>query len=175
MTHSQPLVHQNVVRFTKPLDPVAPRAVVAPSGLDAFTSRLSALGKLSAEEVSLVRGLGRFTRSHVPNTEIGADAKPMMSRAVLSGWACQQRMLGDGRRQIISLMLPGDVIGGLDSLDLPSDDSFVALTPVITADASALVKAIASGDPAYRGLARAARLLALGETTMLRDQIVRLG
>jgi len=131
--HSQPLAHQNVVRFAKPLDPVASRAVVTSSGLDAFTSRLSALGKLSMEEASLVRGLGRFTRSHLPGTEIEADAKPMMSRVVLSGWACQQRMLGDGRRQIITLLLPGDVIGGLDSLDLPSDDSFVTLTPVITA------------------------------------------
>ncbi len=127
------------------------------------------------EEVSLIRGLGRFTRSHLPGTEIGADAAPMMSRVVLSGWACQQRMLGDGRRQIISFLLPGDVIGSLEPLDLPADHSVMALTQVITVDATALVKAVASGDPAYRGLARAARLLALGETTMLRDQIVRLG
>ncbi len=175
MTHSQPLVHQNVVRFARPLDPVAPRAVVAPSGLDAFTSRLSALGKLSMEEVSLIRGLGRFARSHLPGTEIGADAAPMMSRVVLSGWACQQRMLGDGRRQIISFLLPGDVIGSLEPLDLPADYSVMALTQVITVDATALVKAVASNDPAYRGLARMVRLLAHGETTMLRDQIVRLG
>ncbi len=172
MTHSQPLAHQNVVPFAKPLDHLAPRAVVAPSGLDAFISRLSAL---SAKELSLVRGLGRFTRSHLAGTEIGADAKPMMARVVLSGWACQQRMLGDGRRQIISLLLPGDVIGGLEPLDLRADHSVVALTQVITVDATALVKAIASGDPAYRGLARAARLLALGETALMRDQIVRLG
>ena len=175
MPHSQFLAHQNVVRFARPLDHLAPRAVVAPSGLDAFISRLSALDKLSAEELSLVRGLGRFTRSHLPGTEIGANAKPTMSRFVLSGWACQQRMLGDGRRQIISLLLPGDMIGSLDPQDLPTDHSVLALTQVITVDATVLVKAVASGNPAYRGLARAARLLALGETTMLRNQVVRLG
>ncbi len=171
----QPLAYQNVVRFAKPLDPMTPRAIVAPSGLHAFTSRVSALGKLSAEELLLLQGLGRFTRSHAQHEEIGGDGKPMMSRVVLSGWACQQRMLGDGRRQIISFLLPGDVIGSLEPLDLPVDHSVVALTQVITVDATALVKAIASGDPAYRGLARAARLLALGEITLLRDQIVRLG
>ena len=175
MTQSQPLAHHNVVRFAKSPSPVAPRIVAAPSGLQAFTSRLSALGKLSAEELLLLQGLGRFTRSHVPHEEIGADATTLVARVVVSGWACRQRMLGDGRRQIISLILPGDVVGTLEHPDLPSEDSFVALTPVVTAEASALAKAVTSGDPAYRGLARAARSLALHETALLRDQIVRLG
>jgi len=175
VTQSRPLAHENVVRFAKHFDHVTPRVEVAASGLDPFVSRLSALGKLSAEELSLVRGLGRFMRSHLPGTEIRADAKPTMSRVVLSGWACQQRRLVDGYRQIISLLLPGDVIGSLDPLDLPANHSVLALTQVITVDATALVKAVASGDPAYRGLARAARLLVLGEIAMLRDQVVRLG
>ena len=175
MTHVQPMAHPNVVRFAKSLDPVAPRAVVAPSGLRAFTSRVSALGKLSAEELLLLQGVGRFTRSHAQHEEIGADATPMVSRVVVSGWACRQRMLGDGRRQIISLILPGDVIGNLEQAELPSEDSFVALTPVVTAEVSSLAKAVSSGDPAYRGLARVARLLALQETALMRDQIVRLG
>jgi len=57
VTHSQPLTHQNVVRFAKSLGHVAPRVVAAPSGLHAFISRLSAMAKLSAEELLLLQGL----------------------------------------------------------------------------------------------------------------------
>ncbi len=192
MIHSQPLQHAPV-RFAGPADhgtfrgaakpegfgagsgTPASTAAPVPSGVSAFILRLSALCKLSAEEIHLLQGLGRFVRSHLSNTEIAVDGAPMSARVVVSGWACQQRMLGDGRRQIISLLLPGDVIGSLDQPKLPSKDSFVALTPLVTAEASALVKAVASGDPAYRGLARAVRLLTQQEIAMMRDQIVRLG
>lgn len=175
MSHPQTLATLNDARFAKPPEHTTPRVTVASSGLHAFTARLSSQGKLSGEEVDLLRGLGRFPRSHAPGMEIGAEANPGMARIVVSGWACRQRVLGDGRRQILTLVLPGDVIGNLEQPGLPCEDSFVALTQLVTIDASALVKAIASGDPAYRGLTRAARLLARHETALMRDQIVRLG
>ncbi len=175
MSRPQTLAYLNDARFAQPPARTTPRVVVASSGLHAFTSRLSSLGKLSGEEVELLRGLGRFPRSHAPGTEIGAEATPGMARIVVAGWACRQRVLGDGRRQILNFILPGDVIGKLERPELPCGDSFVALTQLVTADASALVKAITSGDPAYRGLARAARLLAQHETALMHDQIVRLG
>lgn len=175
VTHSQALAFPGVVRFAKPGDHGTPPAVAIQSGPSAFTSRLSALCQLSVEEVLLLQGLGRSTRRYVLHEEIGADTNPFVPRVVVSGWACRQRILSDGRRQIINLILPGDVIGDLEHPDLPVNDSFVALTPVTTADASALAKALASGDAAYRGLARAVRLMAAQETALLQDQIVRLG
>ncbi len=175
MSHPQTLACLTDARFGQLLECTTRRVAVASSSLHAFTSRLSSQGKLSRKEVDLLRDLGRFSRSHAPGTEIGAEAKPGMARIVVSGWACRQRVLGDGRRQIINLILPGDVIGNLEQPELSCGDSFVALTQLVTVDASVLATTIASGDPTYLGLARAARLLARHETAQMRDQIVRLG
>ncbi len=50
--------------------------------------------------------------------------------ALLDGWACRCKDFRDGRRQIIALMTPGDLIG-LDEVRPPrkSDHSVYALTP----------------------------------------------
>ena len=125
--HSQALAFPGVVRFAKLGDQATP-AVTIQSGPSAFTARLSALCKLSAEETPLLQGLGRSTRKYAVHEEIGATASPFVPRVVVSGWACRQRILSDGRRQIINLVLPGDVIGDLEHPELPVNDSFVALT-----------------------------------------------
>lgn len=175
VTRSQLLPHQDTIHFATPLDPVIPPTISAPSGLNAFTLRLSSLAKLSAEEVLLLQGLGHRTQSHARHEELRTSAMPVISQVVLSGWACRQRISSSGYNQIITLMLPGDAIGNLEHPELPSDDTFVALTPVITGNAEALVKVVASGDPAYQDLSRAVRLLGLHEAAMMRNQIVRLG
>ncbi len=99
----------------------------------------------------------------------------MIHRIMVSGWACRQRVLSNGRRQITSFILPGDVIGNLPQPEMPTDYSLVALTQVVTMDGSGIMAAVASGDPAFRGLACAIRSLAPHETTLMYDQIVRLG
>lgn len=175
LTRSQPLTYQDALRRAAPLDRVTISTTAAPTGPNAFTSRLSTLAKLSAEELLLLQGLGRCTRSHARHEELGTSAKPMISQVMLSGWACRQHTSSAGYSQIITLMLPGDTVGNLERSDLPSDDTIVALTPVITGDARALMKVVASGHPAYRGLSRAVQLLMLQETAMMRNQIVRLG
>ena len=45
-------------------------------------------------------------------------------RLLLSGWACRHRIMADGRRQILEVLIPGDILG------VPSFGSIVALTPV---------------------------------------------
>lgn len=49
---------------------------------------------------------------------------------LLDGWAARVRVLVDGRRQIVSLILPGDVIGVSDLPDPVSTSTIVALTHV---------------------------------------------
>ena len=141
----------------------------------AFRSRLSAMSRLSVEDVALIQGLGRASRAHPARTEIWDGAAPGAPRVMISGWACQQRLLNDGRRQIVGFLLPGDAVGSLEPPEPASDMACMALTAVVTADAGALVAAVAGGDPAREGLARAVRLLARHETALLRDQVVRLG
>lgn len=202
MTAFSPLNYHNANSFEKPVDRGMSRLVAmlpgggqsgrsqdddtrtdAPSNgsraetlkLRAVVARFSTLAKLSEEELCLLHGLSRGMRLHLPRTQIGTEANSTMPRIMVSGWACRQRLLADGRRQIIGFVLPGDPLGSLDTPEPPSECSFLALTPVTTVDASAIARAATSGNPAHRGLARAARLLARHEMALMRDQIVRVG
>lgn len=141
----------------------------------ALICRLSALSQLSEEDLRLLYSLARFIRLHPPRTEIWTGMKPTAPRLLVSGWACRHRLLGDGRRQIINFILPGDSIGNLEELALPSDTSSMALTNATSVDATSLTHAAASGHSAHHGLTRAIRLLALHETALMSDHIVRLG
>ncbi len=49
---------------------------------------------------------------------------------VLDGWVARTKTLGDGRRQIISFVLPGDFIDLYAALFATSDESFLAVTEV---------------------------------------------
>lgn len=146
-----------------------------PAPFNALISRLSALGRLSEEDIRLLQSLSRFTRQHPARTEIWTGIKPTAPRLLVSGWACRHRLLGDGRRQIINFILPGDAIGNLEEPSLPSDSSSTALTNASSVDATALTTAAASGQSVHRGLTRAIRLLALHEAALMSDHIVRLG
>jgi CRP-like cAMP-binding protein len=48
---------------------------------------------------------------HYPSgAEIGAADEPPYLKWILDGWACEARELADGRRQIFSFVLPGDLV-----------------------------------------------------------------
>ena len=94
---------------------------------------------------------------------------------LLSGWACTQRLLGDGRRQIVRFLLPGDAIGSLSRPGLPAPSAALALTPVVVADARPLLRTTDDDGTALSGLAEAVALMAHADEINLRDQVVRLG
>jgi len=149
--------------------------VAKPAGVSALVTRLSSLCKLSAEEVALLHDLSRLTRTHAARTEIWNGAEPSRPRILVSGWACRQRILGDGRRQIINFVLPGDAVGDWTQPNPHSDSTTAALTEVVTADAGALVTAAAQRARGHEGLASLLRLMASLETALLHNHIVRLG
>ncbi len=142
---------------------------------NALARRLAALSPLSAEEMRMINELGRQTRKHAAREEICAEGKISTPRVILSGWACRQRLLGDGRRQIVSFLLPGDPCVPLERPAIPAHCSVVALTPVVVADAKALELAVNTNAHACPGLTRAVRLLTIQEGLLLQDQIIRLG
>jgi CRP-like cAMP-binding protein len=92
-------------------------------------------------------------------------------RLLVSGWAGAARTLADGRRQILHIYLPGDVMG----MSMAQLNGWVALTDVITADARPLAIALAAGDAAHAGLLIACALADDARLGQLLDQIVRLG
>ncbi|PZQ59967.1 MAG: Crp/Fnr family transcriptional regulator [Phenylobacterium zucineum] len=94
----------------------------------------------------------------------GSDA-----RILASGVACEQRVLDDGRRQILGLRLPGDVLMEEER------GLVVALTPLEVADARPVLRLLGETGPAHLPLRRAWVAAARADQALQRDQIVRLG
>jgi CRP-like cAMP-binding protein len=146
-----------------------------PAPLALLRRRLSALTGLGPGELPLIRGLGVSLRQHGARTELCAEGAVALPRALVTGWACRQRVLSDGRRQIVTFLLPGDIYGAAPSPTLPSTCAVVALTAVETVDATPLRTAAEEPSTPHPGIARALRVLNQLDEVLLRDQIVRLG
>jgi CRP-like cAMP-binding protein len=138
--------------------------------LDPIMRRLRSLSNLSDSEVDLIRGLGERRERHGPGEQLVAEGAAWRPRFVVSGWACRQRLMPDGRRQIFSLLLPGD---GFGLRTTPALSSVVALTALETVDAGPLPEAIRRG--AAPGLARALAAAEVVDDALLLDHAVRLG
>jgi CRP-like cAMP-binding protein len=59
--------------------------------------------------------------------------EPKFVNIVLSGWVCRYKILPDGRRQIIALLLPGDICDPYVFLLRTMDHSLGSLTPATLA------------------------------------------
>jgi CRP-like cAMP-binding protein len=140
----------------------------------AVISRLSSLVGLSAAELRVLEELPGPPRMYPARSELVGVGMVQAPQLLLSGWACYHRLLGDGRRQIVSFLLPGDPVGSLLNAGLPSNCAAIALTPVSTIDARPLVAA-AEPSEGLPGLSHLLRVMASREEMALRDQIVRLG
>ncbi|WP_158742214.1 Crp/Fnr family transcriptional regulator [Acidisphaera sp. L21] len=136
---------------------------------------MAGLADLSAEEMDILRENVSLAHSSAIQAELCTEGKVQMPQVLLAGWACYQRLLGDGRRQIVDFLLPGDIIGSPTRSDLPLSRTAIALTQVVTADARPLMQAIDGSGPVMPGLARALHRMAYAEDVRQRDHIVRLG
>lgn len=101
------------------------------ASLGASLARLAALAPLSERELEALRDAERLRERFPPHREIVAEGEPVRGlAAVLSGWAARVRHFADGRRQLLSLLLPGDLIGNCRQEDPLAVTTIVALTEV---------------------------------------------
>lgn len=147
---------------------------MAPRPLDAVLRRMRTLVTLSEAEQQLLRNLSDRRERHAPGEELVTEGQTARrARFVVSGWACNQRVLSDGRRQIFGFLLPGDPFGVCERPAPPALASTVALTALETVDAEPLLEVAASGGAP--GIARALALSAQVDQTLLLDHMLRLG
>jgi CRP-like cAMP-binding protein len=136
--------------------------------------RLNAYGPLDQAETALVQGLDGRLEQFKPGAELvragGSAARP---RFLLSGWACRQRVLPDGRRQIFEFLLPGDGLGFCGPHGPAALASTVAITAVETIGADGVQEAIRN-QPSSE-LAKAMAAGASEQEARLLDSLVRLG
>lgn len=112
------------------------RPVYAPT-TDVLVARHKALADLSVQDIGILRLIEAKPRhSHRADGRILSEGVEIRApHFILSGWACRVRELADGRRQIMRLLLPGDMIGlSLQARPL-AQTSVLALSMVKTVEA----------------------------------------
>lgn len=132
-------------------------------------ARFGMLAPLEAEELHALAEAQELKHEVAAHHVITEEGCPVASPSIiLSGWACRTRIFMDGRRQILSLLVPGDLIGVCRQSQPLAATGAIALTNVTLCPAP---KARHAGG----GLAEAyARSGALEEFYLFR-QIARLG
>ena len=75
----------------------------------AVASKLEAFTRLSKDDRAAIAEVSRNTRIVEARRDIVSEGdKPHFVHLVLDGWACRYKQLPDGKRQIVSLFVPGD-------------------------------------------------------------------
>jgi CRP-like cAMP-binding protein len=134
---------------------------------------MEGLAPCSADQTRRIEALGQQIETIPARATLQGEGEPLRARYLLAGWACRQRLLADGRRQIFDFVLPGDGIGLRLQPRLLAETTTVALTRLQVADAGELVQPAAL--EACPELGRALVLAADDERRRLLDHIVRLG
>ena len=142
---------------------------------NAATLRLRELAALTPQELDILQGLSQTARNYPAQTELCLAGRVQSPVFLLAGWACYKRILGDGRRQIIRFILPGDAVGSLVQPAMPGSSYGWALTSVVVADARPLLRATDEAGAPLAGFAEALAAAARAEEEGLYNQIVRLG
>lgn len=132
-----------------------------------YVARLKALAELMPAEIDALLSAGQRAIRYAVRREIPrGDATLSEPKILIEGWAAQVRDFRDGRRQVLHLMVPGDVIlpvqrGG-------ASPTVVALTDILVAGAPA-------AENQDSGLGLAYSLSADIERACLQRQVARIG
>ncbi len=98
---------------------------------DILVRALSGYVQMSDEEVHALEELSRGkTRSYRARRDIMREGEPPQAAYLIrSGWLCRYKALADGRRQIIAILLPGDIFDLNQDLIGELDHSIATITP----------------------------------------------
>ncbi|WP_076744578.1 Crp/Fnr family transcriptional regulator [Sphingomonas jeddahensis] len=131
-------------------------------------TRLRALAPLSGAEMQALAAAERDQRRWPARREMIAEGAPItQARAIVSGWACRQRILPDGRRQILDFLLPGDLIGVSPLSNPLAPATILAVTEVVTCALPAAAAGMPGLSHAYTVSAALTELYTLAQVTRL--------
>jgi CRP-like cAMP-binding protein len=91
----------------------------------------------SADRAFLTRAASERLRKFAPRVDIVREGeRPKDVQLVVAGWACRYKQLEDGRRQVVSFFLPGDICDLNVFILREMDHSIGSITDVAIADLS---------------------------------------
>jgi CRP-like cAMP-binding protein len=141
----------------------------------ALIRKLDALSPLTPDGAEAVARAAQTRVRHARPREdlISEGDKPKTLRMILSGWACRYKTLEDGRRQILSLLLPGDTCD-FNMFNVSRMDHAVgALTPLVYGDVPQDVFEQLTSD--HPSVARALICETLSDASIQREWTLNLG
>jgi len=112
--------------------------------------KLQLFVRLSPDDrAMLTRAASERVRRFAPRVDITREGdRPRDVHLIVAGWACRYKQLEDGRRQIVSFFLPGDMCDLNVFILREMDHSIATITPVTIADLSRdFFEAISAGYP----------------------------
>jgi CRP-like cAMP-binding protein len=143
---------------------------------DLLVTRFNRLEQLSENERGVLRLIeGRAKQAWRADARLLTERTEIRSpQFIMSGWAARVRELGDSRRQIITVLLPGDPIGLAMRAHPLALTHVVALTPMRTVDAPEIAVAWRERER-VPALAAALDLAAAEDEFFMIGHAVRLG
>jgi CRP-like cAMP-binding protein len=148
-------------------------AVDGASAAAPLLRRLGRFAQLTSAEIDQVCDLALQRRRWRPGTPLLADGHATATHFVVSGWACSQRVLRDGRRQIFDLIVPGEGYGFGPTGQGRGRQTIVALTSTETVDARVFLDA--AHEAPSGGLWRAVLGMVVEDDLRRSEHMVRLG
>jgi CRP-like cAMP-binding protein len=144
--------------------------------LESLIGRLDDLADMTLKDRALVTSILRDGASHPGGSVLLQQGQAVAGpRLLVAGWAWRMRSLPNGQRQVFALVLPGDFIGLCWRPRPRALSSTVAITPVTTCDAGALLSAVRNGVEDHSGLHEALTLSSRHDEMRVLDHVVRLG
>jgi CRP-like cAMP-binding protein len=147
-----------------------PRAALAANPL---VRKLLVANDLGQEDQALLQHISRESRFVEASSEIAALGSPISHvRLVMSGVACRQNMLRDGKRTITAFLLPGDLCDFHITILDRMDHSIAAISDCVLIDIPARVVDELVRHPAIH---RALLWSALVDAAIHRDWLANIG
>lgn len=142
--------------------------------LEALAARLQYYADLNDADRDQLLALGGKPRGFAANAELVSAGEPMDAVLVMrEGWAARYKELEDGRRQILNILLPGDIFDLQVLVAAEADHGVFAITAgSLYAIPPGAVRDLLAGSGA---LTMAFWWTQVQEEAFLREQIVRNG
>jgi CRP-like cAMP-binding protein len=144
--------------------------------MELLAKRLCAHVDLRFAERELLLTRSHSARTYAPGAEVRMPEEPSLRPTlIVSGWACRERITASGHRQLLSILLPGDLIwdGGeerpLDLLEV------VAVNKLTVINVASEIRTIMQNPARFPGITRGLAMLRLVEEEHLLEHVVRLG
>ena len=138
----------------------------------AVAERLSRCGGLDEPDLELIRCVTPRAKD-MPSGVCVPVQRSASSAMIVTGWVGRVRLLADGRRQVVSALLPGDIVGAHPNPMVHLQT--VSLTDIRVVDLNPLYDALNGRPDRHTRLRRAIAVCQKVEEAHLVEQVIRLG